>query len=61
MRSSGNDDKAKIFPKITFSLEEAMEYIQGGEYVEITPGSIRLRKVHLSEIDRKRYDKKLVG
>ena len=60
MRSSGTDEKAKIFPKINFSLEEAMEYIQGGEYVEITPESIRLRKIHLGETERKRHEKKLV-
>ena len=59
MRTSGHDDKARIIPKIEFSLEEAMEYIQNGEYVELTPQSIRLRKVHLKEVDRKRYEKKL--
>ncbi len=61
MRASGTDDKMHIAPKINFSLEEAMEYIQGDEYVEITPKSIRLRKVFLDENDRKRNEKKLVG
>ena len=54
MRSSGNDDKVKLAPPIIFSLEEALEYIQGDEYVEVTPQSIRLRKIHLKEFERKR-------
>ena len=58
MRASGTDDKMRIAPKINFSLEEAMEYIQGDEYVEITPKSIRLRKVYLDETERKRNEKK---
>ena len=61
MRASGTDDKMRIAPKITFSLEEAMEYIQGDEYVEVTPKSIRLRKVYLDENERKRNEKKLVS
>lgn len=61
MRASGTDDKMRIAPKINFSLEEAMEYIQGDEYVEITPGCIRLRKILLDENDRKRQEKKLVS
>lgn len=61
MRASGTDDKMRIAPKINFSLEEAMEYIQGDEYVEVTPGSIRMRKVILDETERKRQEKKLVG
>jgi GTP-binding protein len=61
MRASGTDDKTRIHPKINFSLEEAMEYIQGDEYVEITPKSIRMRKVLLDENERKRNEKKLVG
>lgn len=61
MRASGSDDKMRIVPKITFSLEEAMEYIQADEYVEITPKSIRLRKVLLDENERKRNEKKLVS
>lgn len=58
MRASGTDEKMRIVPKINFSLEEAMEYIQGDEYVEITPKSIRLRKIYLDENERKRNEKK---
>jgi GTP-binding protein len=54
VRSSGADDKAKIVPAIKFSLEEALEYIQKDEYVEVTPNSLRLRKVLLKEVERKR-------
>ncbi len=54
VRSSGADDKARIVPAIKFSLEEALEYIQKDEYVEVTPNHIRLRKVLLKEVDRKR-------
>jgi GTP-binding protein len=54
MRSSGADDKVKIPPPRAFSLEEAMEYIYDDEYVEITPKSVRLRKIYLKEHDRKR-------
>ena len=54
VRSSGADDKAKIVPAIKFSLEEALEYIQKDEYVEVTPKFLRLRKIHLTEVDRKR-------
>ncbi len=54
MRASGSDDKVSITPAIKFSLEEAMEYVGEDEYVEITPRSIRLRKILLSEHDRKR-------
>jgi len=55
VRSSGTDDKAKIFPAVKFSLEEALEYIQKDEYVEVTPKNIRLRKILLKETDRKRF------
>ena len=55
VRSSGNDEKARIIPPIIFSLEEALEYIQKDEYVECTPKSIRLRKIYLTETDRKRF------
>lgn len=55
VRSSGNDEKARIIPPIIFSLEEALEYIQKDEYVEVTPKSIRIRKIHLTETDRKRF------
>ncbi len=54
VRSSGADDKAKIVPAIKFSLEEALEYIQKDEYVEVTPNHLRLRKIYLKEVDRKR-------
>lgn len=57
MRSSGADDKVKLAPPIKFSLEEALEYIQKDEYVEVTPDSLRLRKILLSEIERKRATK----
>jgi GTP-binding protein len=55
VRSSGADDKAKIVPAIKFSLEEALEYIQKDEYVEVTPNFLRVRKVYLKAVDRKRY------
>jgi len=58
MRSSGADDKVKLAPPIVFTLEEAMEYIQSDEYVEVTPQSIRLRKIFLDENDRKRAAQK---
>ena len=54
VRSSGTDDKVRLAPPIKFSLEEALEYIQGDEYVEVTPKSLRLRKVFLDENERKR-------
>ena len=57
MRSSGADEKAKIAPAIKFSLEEALEYIQGDEYVEVTPNQIRIRKILLKEVERKRANK----
>ena len=57
MRASGSDDKAKLAPPIVFSLEEALEYIKEDEYVEVTPSSIRLRKILLNEHDRKRAGK----
>lgn len=57
MRSSGADDKIRIAPPIIFSLEEALEYIQADELVEVTPKSIRLRKTFLKEVERKRAGK----
>jgi len=54
MRASGSDVKVAVIPAIKFSLEESMEYIKGDEYIEVTPKSIRLRKVILGETDRKR-------
>jgi len=59
MRASGSDDKASIAPPRRFSLEEALEYIQEDEYVEVTPKSIRLRKVFLKDHDRKKSQKVL--
>ncbi|GAI82470.1 unnamed protein product, partial [marine sediment metagenome] len=60
MRASGSDEKTSIAPAVKFSLEEAMEYIGEDEYVEVTPKSIRLRKILLSEHERKKK-KKSVG
>lgn len=57
MRSSGADDKVKLIPPIKFSLEECLEYIQGDEYVEVTPENLRIRKIYLKESDRKRAGK----
>ncbi|MEZ4937883.1 MAG: translational GTPase TypA [Crocinitomicaceae bacterium] len=57
MRSAGADDKVKLAPPIKFSLEEALEYIGSDEYVEVTPVSLRLRKILLTENDRKRAGK----
>ena len=57
MRSSGADEKVSLAPPIKFSLEEALEYIQGDEYVEITPHAMRIRKILLNEHDRKRQSK----
>jgi GTP-binding protein len=56
MRASGSDKAVKITPAIKFSLEEALEYISEDEMVEVTPKSIRLRKLHLDVNDRKRYN-----
>ena len=55
VRSAGADDKAKIVPAIKFSLEEALEYIQKDEYVEVTPKHVRLRKIYLTESERKKH------
>lgn len=61
MRSSGADDKMKLVPPRVFTLEEALEYIQEDEYVEVTPESIRLRKMFLKEHDRKRAKNKALA
>jgi GTP-binding protein len=45
VRSSGTDEASKIFPKVEFSLEECMEYIKDDEYLEVTPNSLRMRKI----------------
>jgi len=55
MRASGSDDKVMLPPPIVFSLEEALEYIQEDELVEVTPKSMRIRKIILDEIERKRH------
>ncbi|MEI6765799.1 MAG: translational GTPase TypA [Bacteroidota bacterium] len=57
VRASGSDEKINLVPPIRFSLEEAMEYIRDDEYVEVTPKSIRIRKIILSELERKRKNK----
>lgn len=57
MRASGSDEKTNIAPPIKFSLEEALEYIQEDEYVEVTPHAMRLRKIYLDENERKRQEK----
>ncbi len=60
IRASGSDEKMKIAPATKFSLEEALEYIQADEYVEVTPKSIRLRKIYLNENERKRDRNKVL-
>ena len=60
MRASGSDDNVRIAPAIKFSLEECMEYIQADEYIEVTPQSMRLRKIYLTENERKINAKKFV-
>jgi GTP-binding protein len=59
MRASGTDNNVKIAPKLNFSLEESMEYIQKDEYLEITPKSIRIRKIFLEAGERKRMGNKV--
>ena len=56
MRASGSDKAVKIVPAIKFTLEEALEYIQDDEMVEVTPKSIRLRKLYLDTNERKRFN-----
>jgi len=58
MRSSGADKALKITPAVKFTLEECLEYIKDDELVEITPESIRMRKLYLSAHDRKKYNLK---
>ena len=57
MRASGADEKARIVPPVVFSLEEALEYIKEDEYVEVTPKSMRMRKIILDHLARKRAAK----
>ena len=54
MRASGSDDKVALAPPVIFSLEDALEYIKADEYVEVTPNSMRMRKIILDELERKR-------
>lgn len=57
MRASGADEKARIVPPVIFSLEEALEYIKEDEYVEVTPKSMRMRKITLDHLERKRANR----
>ena len=57
VRASGSDDKARIIPKTEMSLEECLEYIKADEYVEVTPKSMRMRKILLDHLERKRSNK----
>ena len=57
VRAAGSDDKMKLIPPVKFTLEEALEYIQDDEYVEVTPQSIRIRKILLKEHERRRAKK----
>jgi GTP-binding protein len=59
MRASGSDTNVKIAPKVNFSLEESMEYIQKDEYLEVTPKSMRMRKIYLDPNERKRMENKV--
>ena len=57
MRASGSDEKVSLAPPVVFSLEDALEYIKGDEYVEITPHYMRMRKIILDETERKRQNR----
>ena len=57
VRAAGSDEKVKLAPPIKFSLEEALEYIQKDEYVEVTPKNMRIRKIYLDENERKRRER----
>ena len=57
MRASGSDDKVSLAPPVVFSLEDALEYIRPDEYVEVTPVSMRMRKIILDETERKRQNR----
>ncbi|MBW1617101.1 translational GTPase TypA [Empedobacter falsenii] len=59
IRAAGKDDSSSIAPKTEMTLEECMEYIQADECIEVTPNFIRLRKIHLKEVDRKRFEKSM--
>ncbi|MDD6552979.1 MAG: translational GTPase TypA [Prevotellaceae bacterium] len=57
VRASGSDEKARVIPKVEMSLEECLEYIKEDEYVEVTPKSMRMRKIILDHLERKRANK----
>jgi len=57
VRASGTDEKARIIPPVVLSLEEALEYIKADEYVEVTPKSMRIRKIILDHLERKRANR----
>lgn len=57
VRASGSDEKARIIPKVIMSLEECLEYIKADEYLEVTPKSMRMRKVYLDHNERKKANK----
>ena len=57
VRASGTDEKAHIIPPVVLSLEEALEYIKADEYVEVTPKSMRIRKIILDHLERKRANR----
>ena len=57
VRASGSDEKARVIPKVEMSLEECIEYIKIDEYIEVTPKSIRMRKILLDHLERKRESK----
>ena len=57
VRASGSDEKARIIPKVIMSLEECLEYIKADEYLEVTPKSMRMRKVYLDHNERKKVNK----
>ena len=61
MRAAGKDENVVLTPPIRFTLEQAMEFIDDDELIEITPTSVRLRKRNLREIDRKRSGREAVG
>ena len=61
VRASGKDDAIALTPPVRFSLEQALEFIEDDELVEVTPGAIRIRKKFLTENDRKRQSRAKVG
>jgi GTP-binding protein len=59
MRAAGSDDTIKLTPPRTFTLEEALEFIDDDELVEVTPDDIRLRKKLLTELERRKYNNRM--